>query len=124
MQYILIAYMVLFGGMGLLMTIAELLSEPQDRDPIWETAVDAMGVAILFAGMLFLSLGVSDPSLKAIWLFAAPAVVVAQLVISWRARKNAPRQEAKKSAVFADLGTLALMLPALAFNLMFALSES
>lgn len=126
MRYVLLGYIGLFGLTYLLMALSEFFLTPAaERDPPGETLVDFACGAILLAGMLFLATGVSDPMLRQIWLIAAPLAVLLQLALSWRARRRERQTSAQGDAApsffFADLSTLLLSLPALGFNLQFAL---
>ncbi|MCW1916565.1 hypothetical protein OJ996_23460 [Luteolibacter sp. GHJ8] len=127
MRYVLLGYIGLFGLSYLLMAVSEFFLTPaKERDPLRETLVDFGCGAILLAGMLFLATGVSDLLLRQIWLIAAPLAVLLQLALSWRARRREAQSSAQgdtpPSFLLPDLGTLLLSLPALGFNLQFALA--
>jgi hypothetical protein len=123
-SYLFYTYLALFSLGCILMIISEILSDPCERDPLGETLLDLVSLGVLLAGMLFLTFGVSGAMLRSIWMFAAPIAVTLQMLLAIRARtREAERHdqtERRPSFLFPDLGTLAMTLPALAFNLCFA----
>lgn len=129
MRYVLFAYIGLFGISCLVMIVKHVFVTPdEEREPLGETLTDVFCLGVLLAGMVFLACGVTDPILRKIWLVAAPCVVALQLWLSWRDRsrekqKLEPTTDAAPSFLFPDVGTLLLTLPALAFNLSFALGK-
>lgn len=124
MPYFFYTYLALFSLGCILMIIAEIFSDPRERDPLGETLLDLLSLGVLLAGMLFLAFGVSGALLHSIWMVAAPTAVALQMFLGVRARtreaKRHDQAERRPSFLFPDLGTLAMTLPALAFNLCFA----
>lgn len=125
MQYIVYVYIGIFALLSLGMCVGELLADPSERDPIWETVCDIAAAGVFLAGMIFFVVGTDSQALKAVWLILAPLAGAYVVISSLRARKKqmiATTPEDKRSDFeFADIGTIAFVIPALAINILFSL---
>lgn len=109
-----LAHVVMFG-------VEFWLTQPSERDPAWENAVDAFIAMVLLAGQLLLYFEVGHPTLKLIWSFLTPFVSVVAILLSVRARRaHKSANPSSDTTIFADFGTLLLYGCAIWLNCMFA----
>ncbi|MES2463930.1 MAG: hypothetical protein V4671_25450, partial [Armatimonadota bacterium] len=126
MRFLLISYIVLFATVVLAAVAAAFLPQEPDKkkESVLEHIADGLTAAVLFAGMIFVFIGVDAPYLKNIWKVVVPILGGWALFASWKARRHAAvtgeMRENPAWAIFADIGSLVLLLPALALNLFFA----
>lgn len=125
MSFLLAAFMAAFALLHLAMLSVEFFLTPaSERDPLLESVADGLIALILLLGMIFLYREVKSPGLKLLWAFIAPATCAVQFWLSWKARSRDSHQKPEglpsSSRWFADVSTLALYVPAMVLNCLFA----
>ena len=124
MQFIIYAYICIFALMAFVMCVGELLADPNERDPIWETVCDTAAAGVLLAGMVFFVVRADSQVLRMIWLILAPLAAGYVVFSSLSARKKevlaTKANIARTRFAFADVGTIMFVIPAFAINLIFA----
>ncbi len=125
MHTLLAIYIAVFALFHLIIFSVEIFwTQASERDPVLESVIDGLIAAILLLGMIFLYTEVESSRLKLIWAFLAPTGCAIQFWLSRKARSRdfneKPGELSSSSRWFADVSTLALYLPALALNCLFA----
>jgi hypothetical protein len=122
LRYLLLGYIILyvFLGVGLFALHAFYVPKEDKKDePVWETPLDLLLVAIGLAGMVFLFSEFRPYWLPIVWRPVSVLLLVTQVWLNLKGRYEYADED-KQARTAADIFTLSFLAPSLVLNLIYA----